>query len=220
MAGNSVRNGGNVRFILVDDHEFIRLGVKVLLQRHRGWQIIGEASRREAIDTCANLDADVIVLDVRMPEGVEMIQRLHSMCPQASLVMLSVHSDEQSVQAAIAAGARAYVLKTDDARELVAAIAAIKTGGYYFSPSISDLIIRNYAQRAVSVEESKPEELSMREREVLQLLANGKSTKEIASTLQISARTVEGHRSHLMKKVGAHTSSELIRYALRSGIVD
>lgn len=155
-----------------------------------------------------------------MPDGAEMIQRLQTACPQATLVMLSLYSDEQIVQSAVAAGVRAYVLKTDEAKELSTAITAIKNGAYYFSSSISDVIIRNYAQKAVRTEGSKPEELSTREREVLQLIANGKSTKQIAGALQISARTVEGHRSHLMKKLGAHTSSELIRYALRSGIVD
>lgn len=221
MTGEAVQVGANaIRFVLVDDHEFIRLGVKTFLQRHRGWQVIGEASRKEAFHKFGHLDPDIVVLDVAMPDEIEVIQKLHTLFPQAALTMLSTYGDASNVQAAVAAGVRAYVLKTDGARQLSAAIAAIRSGDYYFSPSISDLIIRNYAMKAALPPEPRLEELSAREREVLQQLANGKSTKEIAGTLRISTRTVEGHRSHLMKKLGAHTSLELIRYALRSGIVD
>jgi two-component system response regulator NreC len=213
-------SSGGIRFAMVGDHEFTRLGVRVFLQRHRGWQVIAEASGDEALEKCGHLTPDVIILDIRMPEGVEVIQRLRTRCPQAALLMLSAYSDEQSVHAALSAGVRAYVLKTGSTKELSVAVTAVRNGAHYISPSVSELIIRNYALRTTPPQESKPEELSAREREVLQLLANGKSTKEIADTLRISGRTVEGHRSHLMKKLRARTSSELVRYALRSGIAD
>jgi len=208
----------NIRFLLVDDHVFSRLGVKAFLQRRRGWQVIGEASRDKVPDKCLHLDPDMIILDLRMPEGAETIHRLRELCPRAAFLMLSIYGDEQNVHAALGAGARGYVLKTAGVKELSTAITAVESGAYYFSPSISDSIIRNYAMKAAAPEEPKPEELSSREREVLELLANGQSTKEIALALSISARTVEGHRRHLMKKLGIHTSSGLVRYAIRSGV--
>ena len=208
-----------IRFVVVDDHEFTRLGVKAFLQRHRGWQVVGESSAHDAIETCQDLDPDFIVCDVR-PSGGELVQRLHATCPRAMLLVLSTFNDEHNVHSALAAGARGYLLKTGNSRELSAAVGAVKGGAFYFSPSISDLIVRNYVFKSALPEDSRPDALSSREREVLQWLSQGKSTKEIAASLGISARTVEGHRSRLMKKVGAHTSSELIRYAIRSGIAE
>jgi len=181
--------------------------------------VVGESSAQDALETCHDLDPDFIVCDVR-PNGIELVERLHAVCPNAMLLVLSTFTDEHNVHAALTAGARGYLLKTANSKELSAAVGAVKGGAFYFSPSIADLIVPNYVLKSALPEDSRPDALSSREREVLQWLAQGKSTKEIAASLGISARTVEGHRSRLMKKVGAHTSSELIRYALRSGMAE
>jgi DNA-binding NarL/FixJ family response regulator len=212
-----------LRILLADDHTVMRSGLRALLERQQNFEVVGEADNgREAVSLCASLLPDIVIMDVGMPllNGVEATKALLKQSPSTGVVMLSMHSDEVYVMRSLQAGARAYLLKDSAAPDLISAIDAVSHGKSFFSPAIRSLLAEDFIQvlRQKGAVDSY-ELLTAREREILQLLAEGKSNKEVAADLNISLYTVETHRSNILEKLGLHTPAELILYAVRKGII-
>jgi len=212
-----------LRILLADDHTVMRSGLRALLERQQNYEVVGEADNgREAVSLCASLLPDIVIMDVGMPllNGVEATKALLKQSPSTGVVMLSMHSDEVYVMRSLQAGARAYLLKDSAAPDLISAIDAVSHGKSFFSPAIRSLLAEDFIQvlRQKGAVDSY-ELLTAREREILQLLAEGKSNKEVAADLNISLYTVETHRSNILEKLGLHTPAELILYAVRKGII-
>jgi DNA-binding NarL/FixJ family response regulator len=208
--------------VLADDHRIVRQGLRALLAAEADFKVIGEADDgREALALVRRLNPDVLVLDLMMPglNGLEVARQLHRQTPKVGIVVLSMHDDEGFVLEALANGASAYVLKDSNSSDLIQAVREVSAGRRYLSPPLSDRAIEAYQQRARVGTLDRHETLTSREREVLQLSAEGHTNSEIAARLGISTRTAETHRSHIMHKLGLHTQSDLIRYAIRRGII-
>jgi two-component system response regulator NreC len=213
----------NIRILLADDHTVMRSGLRVLLERQPDFQVVGEAADgREAVDLVETLKPDVAVVDVAMPRlnGLDATQQITSKHPAVAVVVLSMHSDEGYIARALKAGARGYLLKDSAEADLISAIRAVHDGKAFFSPVISRMLaedfVRQLQERGV---EDSYELLTMREREVLQLLAEGKSNKEAAAVLNLSHYTVETHRANILEKLRLHGTPELILYAVRKGVI-
>jgi DNA-binding NarL/FixJ family response regulator len=212
-----------VRIVLADDHTVMRSGLKLLLEREPDFSVVGEAQDgREAVRVAEEQAPDVVVMDVAMPNlnGIEATTRILDSHPRTAVIILSMHSDEGYVLRALKAGARAYLLKDSAESDLIAAVRKVKEGRTFFSPAISNLLVEDYVReiRNRGVEDSY-ELLTARERELLQLLAEGKTTKEAAAYLQLSPYTVDTHRGNLMRKLNVNSLAELILYAVRKGII-
>ena len=212
-----------IRILLADDHTVIRKGLRLLLERQPGFRVIAEAADgRQAVELAGSENPDVAILDVGMPNlnGIEAARQLSSRFPTTAIVILSMHSDESYVLRALKAGARAYLLKDSAESDLIAAVQAVTEGKAFFSPAISKMLVDDYVRRLEQrgVEDSY-ELLTTREREILQLLAEGKSNKEAASLLNLSLYTVETHRSNILQKLTLHSVPELILYAVRKGVI-
>ena len=211
-----------ITIVLADDHRIVRQGLRALLAAEENFEVIGEADEgREALDLVRRLNPDVLVLDLMMPglNGLEVARQLHKQTPKVAVVVLSMYDDEGFVLEALANGVSGYVLKDSNSSDLVHAVREVAAGRRYLSPPLSDRAIEAYQQRAKVGTMDKHETLTTREREVLQLSAEGHTNSEIAALLGISTRTAETHRSRLMHKLSLHTQSDLIRYALRRGII-
>ncbi len=213
-----------VRVVLVDDHAILRQSLKMLLGARPEIEIVGEANDgREAIALCERLKPDVVLMDLSMPElnGIEATRQLKRSCPATRVIVLSAYGDQDQLREALRAGATGYVIKRSDIEELTMAIQMVRRGNTYFSADlassvdISEVIYQSRRPEARSDADS----LTSREREVLQLIAEGNTGKDIAGKLYISPKTVEGHKTRIMSKVGARNRADLIRFALRSGIV-
>jgi two-component system response regulator NreC len=209
--------------MIADDHPLVRSGLRALLERDGEFQVIAEAADGyEAIDLAVLHKPDVILLDVGMPRlsGPDAAQSISQKLPAARIVMLSMHSDEAYVLRALKAGARGYLLKASPEADVIAAIRAVASGNAYFSPSITKLLVEEYVveARRRGVEDSY-DLLSTREKEILQLLASGKTNREIAELLFISVSTVETHRNNVFQKLHLHNLAELILYAVRKGLI-
>jgi two-component system, NarL family, response regulator NreC len=212
-----------VRIMIADDHPLVRSGLRALLERDGEFQVIAEAADGyEAIDLAVLHKPDVILLDVGMPRlsGPDAAQSISQKLPAARIVMLSMHSDEGYVLRALKAGARGYLLKASPEADVIAAIRAVAAGNAYFSPSITKLLVEEYVieARRRGVEDTY-DLLSTREKEILQLLASGKTNREIAELLFISIATVETHRNNVFQKLHLHNLAELILYAVRKGLI-
>jgi DNA-binding NarL/FixJ family response regulator len=207
--------------MLVDDHQIVRDGLRSLLAKQSDMEVIAEADNgRAAVQAAAELRPDVVVMDVGMPDlnGVEATLRVLEAVPNARVVALSMHSDRRFVEGMLAAGASGYVLKDAAFEDLVAAIRTVAQGGTYLCPSVAGIVVAHYVRGRADASARKAVALTPREREVLQLLAEGHSTKQIAARLAVSIKTVETHRSRLMEKLGLHSVAELTKYALREGL--
>jgi DNA-binding NarL/FixJ family response regulator len=208
--------------VLADDHRIVRQGLRVLLTAEQDFQVIGEADDgREALELVRRLNPDVLVLDLMMPglNGLEVARQLNKGGASVGVVVLSMHDDEGFVLEALANGVSAYVLKDSNSSDLIQAVREVAAGRRYLSPPLSDRAIETYQQMAKIGTMDRHETLTTREREVLQLSAEGHTSSEVAGRLGISTRTAETHRSHLMHKLGLHTQSDLIRYAIRRGVI-
>jgi DNA-binding NarL/FixJ family response regulator len=212
-----------VRVLLADDHKLMRAGLRLVLEQQPEFTVVGEADDgRQAIAMAESLKPDVVVMDVAMPNlnGIEAAARIAQSHPTTHIVMLSMYSDEGYVLRALKAGAKAYLLKDSAEADLAAAIHAVMQGKSYFSPAVSRLLLDDYVRKLRrSGAEDSYDLLSPREREILQLVAEGKSNKEIATQLNLSVYTIETHRANLMEKLGLKGMPELILYAVRKGII-
>jgi DNA-binding NarL/FixJ family response regulator len=208
-----------IRILLADDHAVVRQGFRMILSAHSDLEIVGEAGNgREAVELSATLRPDVVVMDVTMPElnGIEATRRLTADNPHIRVVALSMHKDSVYVREILRAGARGYLLKDSVADDLVAAVRAVAGGEGYLSPAVSNAVLDDYRKHVTNPIDL----LSSREREVLQMLAEGKTNKEIAVTLNLSVYTVDAHRGRIMEKLNVHSINELVRFAVRNGLVD
>jgi DNA-binding NarL/FixJ family response regulator len=208
-----------IRILLADDHAVVRQGFKMILAAQPDMEIVGEAANgREAVELAQQLSPDVVVMDVSMPElnGIEATRRLASLVSRARVVALSMHKDSVYVREILRAGARGYLLKDSGAADLVAAIRAVASGESYLSPAVSNAVLDDYRRIATNPIDL----LTSREREVLQLLAEGKTNKEIANVLNLSVYTVDAHRGRIMEKLNLHSINEMVRFAVRNGLID
>jgi DNA-binding NarL/FixJ family response regulator len=212
-----------LRILLADDHIVMRTGLRALLERQPNLEVVGESENgRETVALAASLRPDVVVMDVGMPvlNGIEATQTIVTQCPTIAVVILSMHADESYVMRALKAGARGYLLKDSAAADLISAIQAVSQNKSFFSPKVSRILAEDYIR--VLKQKGAVDSydlLTSREREILQLLAEGKANKEVATDLNISPYTVETHRSHIMEKLNLHNPAELILYAVRKGII-
>jgi len=208
-----------IRILLADDHAMVRKGFRLILSQEDDIEIVGEAgSGLEAIQLAAQLAPDVVILDIAMPgiNGVEATRLILRDCPDCRVLILSMHKDPVYVRETLRAGAKGYLLKDGIDGDLVRAVRAVASGEGFLSPSISGTVLQDY-QRHVT---DPLDLLTSREREVLQYLAEGKVAKEIAAALDVSVYTVDAHRSRIMKKLQLHSSGELVRFAMRKGLID
>jgi two-component system response regulator NreC len=212
-----------LRILLADDHKLMRGGLRLLLEQQPTLTVVGEADDgRQAVEKASSLKPDVVVLDIGMPNlnGIEACAQITQTSPTASVVMLSMHSDEAYVLRALKAGARAYLLKDSAESDLVRAVQAVSEGKSYFSPAVSKVLLEDYVRKMQrSGVEDSFDLLTPREREILQLVAEGKSNKDVANLLNLSVYTVETHRANLMQKLNLRSVPELILYAVRKGII-
>jgi two-component system, NarL family, response regulator NreC len=212
-----------IRILLADDHTVMRAGLRLLLERQSDLVVIGEAEDgRKAVALADMHSPDVAVIDIGMPNlnGIEATRQIAGKHPKTAVVILSMHSDESYVLRALKAGARAYLMKDSAEADLIRAVRAVSEGKSFFSPSISKMLLEDYMRRLEQRgEEDSYELLTTREREILQLLAEGKSNKDVANLLNVSLYTVETHRAHILQKLGLHTVPDLILYAVRKGII-
>lgn len=212
------------RILLVDDHDVVRKGIKAVLSENPEWTVCAEAADgRDAIAIALAEKPDIVVMDINMPglNGLEATKQILAQQPRTQVLILSAYDSENLIRQMLTSGARGYVLKSDISDDLVKAVEAVASGRLYFTSSVSDYVL-NESRRGVQLAEAiVPERgnLTPREREVLQLLAEGNSNKEVSAALRIAVRTVETHRANLMTKLNAHSLSDLVRYAVQNEIV-
>jgi DNA-binding NarL/FixJ family response regulator len=211
--------GEQTTIVLVDDHHVVRQGLRALLEAEPELAVVGEAADgAAAIEMAARLDPDILILDLVMPaiNGLEVLRQLGQQSPRTRVIVLSMHSSEAYVVEALKSGASAYVLKEATASDLVRAVQEVIAGRRYLSPPLSERAIDAYTRRAQA---AAVDPLTARERQVLRLAAQGYSLQQIATELSISPRTAETHRGHLMRKLGLHSQTDVVRYAIREGIL-
>jgi len=212
-----------IRILLADDHNVLREGMRLMLERQPGLAVVAEAADgRETLDLVAEHSPDVVVMDIAMPgmNGIEATRRIIEKHPSIGIVILSMHDDESYVIRSLKAGARAYLLKDALKADLIAAIHAVAEGKSFFSPKISRILQEEYTEALERKgSEDTYELLTSREREILQLVAEGKTNKEIAAILNVSLYTVDTHRTHILRKLNLHSVPEVILYAVRKGII-
>ena len=213
----------NVRIVLADDHQMIIDGLKMLIDDMKGIEIVGEAANgREAVRLVKELEPDIIIIDVAMPElnGIEATRQITSECPGVKIIVLSMHSEKRFVSLMFKAGAKAYLSKENAFKELSSAIKAVMAGTSYLSPNIATALVEDYVEVVKTVTDRlEASTLSPRELEVMQLLAEGRSTRQAAETLFVSVKTIEAHRRNIMEKLGLKGVAELTRYAIREGYI-
>ena len=212
------------RILVADDHEVVRKGLVALLQQQPNWEVCGEAADgREAVEKTRELKPDVVILDIGMPSlnGLEATRQILKLNPQAKVLILTLHDSDQVVRDVLNAGARGFLLKSDAARDLVAAVEALKRDKTYFTSKVAAMVLEGYLKAGTGPAPPTVgrNRLTPREREIVQLLAEGKSTKEVAVVLGLSVKTAETHRSNIMRKLQLHSVSDLVLYAVRNNIV-
>jgi DNA-binding NarL/FixJ family response regulator len=211
----------NVRVLVADDHDVVRSGIRGVLETQAGVEVVGEANNgRDAVELSRQLQPDIVVLDLSMPQlnGLEAARQILAMDQGARVLILSMHATRQFVGEVLKAGASGYLLKNNAVAELPAAIAAVSVGRRYLSPGITELVVEDYVRHVPSSGAVAQSVLSAREREVLQLLAEGKTSKEIAADLDVSTKTVDAHRAQIMDKLGIRSVAELTKFAVREGL--
>lgn len=212
-----------VRLLIGDDHEIVRRGLRALIGEQRDWHVIAEAQDgREAVAKASQFKPDVAIVDVSMPalNGLDAIRGIRKASPQTRILVLTMHEDDSIIQRALEAGARGYICKVDAGRDLVAAVNALLSGKTFFTRKVAQMVLDGYLGIGRKTGNDDYSQITGREREIVQLLAEGKSSKEVANTLNLSIKTVETHRSNIMRKLSCHSVSELVRYAVRNHIIE
>jgi len=210
-----------VRILLADDHRILRTGLRELLEKQGRFEVIAEAENgRDAVKMSRKLQPDIVIMDITMPDlnGIEATQRITAECPRIKVIVLSVHSEQRYVAEVIKAGASGYILKECDFDEIAQAIPTVISGQIYLCSTIATVVRDDYLQHLIRAEQASPSALTTREREILQLIAEGKSTKQIAFSFNLSVKTIEAHRQRIMDKLNIHNVAELTKFAIREGL--
>jgi DNA-binding NarL/FixJ family response regulator len=208
------------RILIADDHEVVRRGIRALIESHPGWEVCGEAQDgREALERAREVKPDLILLDVGMPNlnGLEAARQILASCTATQILILTMHYSPQLVRETLAVGARGFLLKSDAGRDLLTAVEAVQNHRTFFTSQVTQIVVDGYLNPDQTEKPSRGN-LTPREREVLQLLAEGKTSKEVAGTLNLSVKTAETHRTNIMRKLDLHSVADLTLYALRKGI--
>jgi len=217
-----------LRILIADDHEVARRGIRSLLESHPGWEVCSEAKDgRDAVELATSTKPDLVLLDIGMPNlnGLEAARQILATNPNVAILILTMHDSDNVIREVLRAGARGFLLKSDAGRDLVAAVEALESQKTFFTPRVSQMVLDGFLNREKKRSEIEDvtnpsgDLLTAREREVIQLLAEGRTSKEVAVTLNLSVKTAETHRTNLMRKLGLHSVADLTRYAVRNGIV-
>jgi len=212
-----------IHILIADDHSIVREGVRMILDGQEDFEVVGEASTgRQALEEARRLRPDVVVMDISMPDmtGIEATAKIRSELPNTQVMGLTMHEDESYVFALLKAGAAGYVLKRAAAEDLVSAVRAAHQGEAFLYPTVAKMVVQDFLQRTTSQDKAALDGLTDREREVLTLIAEGLTNQEIAGRLYISIKTVQTHRAHIMEKLNLHDRTELVRYAIRKGLIE
>jgi DNA-binding NarL/FixJ family response regulator len=212
-----------VRLLVVDDHEVVRRGLRALLQEQPGWQVIAEAcDGREAVARSAEFKPQVAIMDIMMPllNGLDAIKQMTRVSPRTKVLILTLHEEDSVIRKALAAGARGYICKADASRDLVAAVNALLSNKTFFTQKAAQMVLDGYLGKAPKAGQPSELQITERQREIVQLLAEGKSSKEVANVLDLSVKTVETHRNNILRKLNCHSVSELVRYAIRNHLIE
>ena len=216
----------SLRLLVADDHDVVRKGVRALLEEQPGWEVVAEASNgREVVEKAEHLRPDVTILDLIMPElnGLEAAREILKSVP-TKILILTVYDSDPLIQQTLEAGAQGYVLKSDAGRDLVSAVDALRRNKTFFTPKVAQMVLEGYLGRPSKTNEDDSNKvgllLTARQRQILQLLAEGKSSKEVAAALNISVKTAETHRANIMRRLDYHSVSELVRYAIRHHVIE
>jgi DNA-binding NarL/FixJ family response regulator len=215
----------NLRILIADDHDLVRRGLRALIETRPGWQICDEAyTGREAVAKAEQLKPDVVILDISMPElnGIEAGRRIRKASPNTEILILSVHYSDQLIRDILDAGIRGYIVKSDSDRDLIIALESLSNHKPFFTSKATEVMLTNFnhGRAQASLEDLASDRLTSREREIVQLLSEGRSSKEVAVALGISVKTAETHRANIMRKLEIHSVSELVRYAVRNQIIE
>jgi len=212
-----------VSVLIADDHEVVRRGIRALIQEQPGWQVVAEVTNgRDAVAKANEFQPDVAILDITMPSlnGLDATKQIAKVSPSTKVIILTVHDSDQLIPKVLDAGARGYILKADAGRDLITAAKALLSNKAFFTPKVAQIVMDGYLGKGPKVSEEGFSQITGREREIVQLLAEGKSCKEVATILGISTKTAETHRSNLMRKLNCHSVAELVRYAIRNHLVE
>lgn len=212
-----------VSLLIADDHEILRRGLRALIQEQPGWQIAAEAKDgRDAVTKATEFQPDVAILDITMPSlnGLDAAKQIAELSPRTKVLILTIHESDQLSRKALDAGARGYMLKTDAAVDLITAVSSLLSNRTFFTPKVAQMVLNGYLGKWSTASEDAQLQITAREREIVQLLAEGKNSKEVATVLDISVKTVESHRSNILRKLHCHSVTDLVRYAIRNHIVE
>jgi len=215
----------SLRILIADDHEVVRQGVRTIVEAQSGWSVVAEAQNGlEAIRQAQEMKPDIALLDISMPQlnGLEATRQILKLLPETQVLILTMHESDELVREVLSAGARGYVLKTDARRDLVNAIRSLSEHRPFFTSKVAEMVLEGYRQRSAPVEVEIPsgDRLTSRERQIVQLLAEGKTSKEIATALEISIKTADTHRANIMRKLDLHSLADVVRYAIRNKMIE
>ena len=212
----------SLRILVVDDHAVVRRGVRTLLESHEGWEVCGEATTgRDAVEQSRRLRPDVVVMDLSLPElnGLDATRQILKDAPDTEVLVLTMHRSEELARDVLQAGARGYVLKSDADANLIMAVDSLRQHKPFLTPTVTEFVLDDYVRRGDAQDDLTPVALTAREREIVQLVAEGQSSKAAAAALGISVKTIEAHRANIMRKLHLRSVSDLVRYAIRNKIV-
>lgn len=235
MVSNSIHGGSAmalartwtdpVRLLIADDHEIVRKGLRIVLETQHGWTVAAEAiNGKDAVEKAKQVKPNVAIMDITMPSmnGLEAARQIIKCLPETRILILSIHDSDAVIQRVLETGARGYLLKSDATRDLVSAVEALLHNKTFFTSKVEQIVLEGYLGKHANQENSDeidPSRLTARQREIVQLLAEGKSSKEVATSLDISVKTVETHRANIMRRLDCHSVTELVRYAVRNDII-